>query len=275
MRLIHFKVYSPRLLLIAFIGMAAVNPLWPALAQTSPPQPTPSQPAPNQPQPPQTTPQETQPALTARRFEGKVEKYLLNREGIVDGLLLDSGVQVKFPPQLSKNLVETAEVGDNVLAIGSGGISNSFGQEVQAESITNQGTERTVSTMVNYGNLSVEGTAQRWLVGKQGEIRGVLLSDGAQVQFSPRLGNQLSTMAKPGVRIQAKGVGIRNDYGQVLEASTLTIDGKAIDMPAPAPGIKEKGRDRPERPAPDATNRPAPPNPGATRAMPRPSLPLN
>jgi hypothetical protein len=268
MRLIRFSVYSPRLLLMAFVGLTAVMPLQPTLAQTAPstPQSTPAKPAPSQAAP---LPSD-QPTPTARRFEGEVEKYLLNREGIVDGLVLNNGVQVKFPPQLSKNLMENAAVGDGVIVIGSAGTPNALGQEVQAESITNKSTERTVSTMVNYSNISVEGTAQRWLIGKQGEIRGVLLSNGAQVEFSPRIGKQLGTMAKPGARIQAQGVGISNDYGQVLEASNLTVDGQAIDVPAPAPGLKEK---RPDRPNPGTTNRPAP-SPDAT-AMPRPALPLN
>ncbi len=173
MRLICFNIHPPRLLLTVFLGMTAITPLLPTLAQT--PQPTPSQPA----------QQTTQPTPTARRFEGEVEKYLLNREGIVDGLLLNNGAQVKFPP---------------------------------------------------------------------------------------RVGDQLGTMAKPGALIQAQGIGIRNDYGQVLEASALTIDSQAIDMPNSSKEPKEK---RPSRPAPNASDKPAPTNPGAIRVMPRPSLPLN
>jgi hypothetical protein len=253
MRLIHLNVHSPKLLLVAFVGMTTILPILPTSAQTPLPQ---------------AAPQTDQPTPTARRFEGEVEKYLLNREGIVDGLLLNNGVQAKLPPQLSKNLIETVEVGDSVIVIGSGGILNPLGQEVQAESVTNRDTNRTVSTTVNYSNLSVEGTAQRWLIGKQGEIRGVLLSDGAQVQFPPRFGSQLSPMAKPGARIQAQGVGIRNDYGQVLEASTLTIDGQAIDLPTSPKEPNEKRRDR-------ATDKSTLTDPGATRVVPRPAPPLN
>jgi hypothetical protein len=272
MRFIGFRVQSSKIMLAASLGAVTLMPLLPTWADAPPvpSQSTPNKPVPSPSSPSQSMPQATQPAPTARRFEGEVEKYLLNREGIVDGLVLNNGVQVKFPPQLSKNLMENAAVGDGVIVIGSAGTPNALGQEVQAESITNRNTERTVSTMVNYSNISVEGTAQRWLIGKQGEIRGVLLSNGAQVEFSPRIGNQLGTMAKPGARIQAQGVGISNDYGQVLEASNLTVDGQAIDVPAPTPGPKEK---RPDRPNPGTTNRPAP-SPDAT-AMPRPALPLN
>jgi hypothetical protein len=265
MRFINFGVHSP-ILLAASIGAATLMPLLPTWADAppAPSQSTPGEPAPSS--SPQPTTQETQTAPTARRFEGEVEKYLLNREGIVNGLLLTNGVQVRFPSQLSKNLMETAEVGDSVIVIGSAGVPNALGQEVQAESIANKNNDRTVSTMVNYSNMSVEGAAQRWLIGKRGEIRGVVLSNGAQVEFSPRIGNQLSPMAKPGARIQAQGVGISNDYGQVLEASNLTVDGKAIEAPPPSPGPKERRRG----PGPDATNRPTPPNPDAAR----PALPL-
>jgi hypothetical protein len=201
MRPMRLMIYSSKLLLAVLTGVIALLPLMPTWADV-PPEPsqsTPNEPIPTKPLP--STSQAAQPTPTARRFEGKVEKYLLNREGIVHGLLLNNGVQVKFPSQLSKNLMETAELGDSVIIIGSGGVPNSLGQEVQAESIMNKDTERTVSTMVDYSNLFVEGTAQHWLVDKQGEIRGVLLAEGAQVQFPPSLGNQLSLIAKPGARV--------------------------------------------------------------------------
>jgi hypothetical protein len=266
MRPMRLMLYSSKLLLAVLTGVTALVPFTPTWAD-APPEPsqsTPNKPIPTQPLP--STPQADQSILTARRFEGEVEKYLLNREGIVDGLSLTNGVQAKFPPQLSSNLMEIVEVGDSVIVIGSGGMPNSLGQEVQAESIMNRDTERTVSTMVNYSNISVEGTAQRWLVGKQGEIRGVLLSEGAQVQFPPHLGNQLSLIAKPGARVQAQGIGVRNDYGQVVEASTLTIDGRVVDVSAPAPKPREK---RSDRPAPATLL-----SPDAARATPRPVLPL-
>ncbi|MFH7027370.1 MAG: hypothetical protein ACHBN1_18695 [Heteroscytonema crispum UTEX LB 1556] len=150
---------------------------------------------------------------------------------------------MKFPPHLSTNLTNTVKVGDRVTVAGYGGIPNKSGQEIRAYSITNSQTQRAVTdqpapyppappTTFNYSNLSVEGTVQHWLVEGRGEINSLLLSNGAQVKFPPHVGYQLSNVAT-GAKIQAQGYGIRNNYGQVLEAASLIVDGQAIAISSP------------------------------------------
>ncbi len=82
----------------------------------------------------------------------------------------------------------------------------------------------------NYSNLSVEGTAQNWLVGHRGEINGIIVSNGAIVKFPPHVGNQLVSIANVGDKIKAQGFGTRNRYGQVIEATNLFINGQAISL---------------------------------------------
>ncbi|PSF37883.1 hypothetical protein C7H19_07850 [Aphanothece hegewaldii CCALA 016] len=189
---------------------------------------------------PQQSNQMTQPNKMGDRMEGKVEQYLLNREGMVEGVLLSNGTQVKFPPHMSSSLVNTVKPGDTVMIMGQAGMSSSFGQEVRAYSITNSATKRSVvdqppttpptmsSMSMNSSTMSVEGTAKHWLVGQGGEINGIILSNGAQVKLPPQVGNQLSNLAKVGSRIQAQGMGMKNNYGQVVEAAMLTVDGQTI-----------------------------------------------
>ena len=194
-------------------------------------------------------------AISTTNFSGAVERYLLNREGLADGLLLNNGLQVKFPPHLSAGLVAAVKPGDQVTVTGFPGISSSFGQEVRAYSITNTSSGKTLvdqpsavppirpaRVAVNYSNLSASGTAQHWLVGRRGELRGIVLSDGTQVKFPRHAGYQLSNLARSGARVEVQGVGINSRYGKVLEATSLTINGQSVPMYTARPGAPLRGQ---------------------------------
>ncbi len=82
-----------------------------------------------QPQP-QTTPTGVaQPHPETTSFSGEVERYLLNPQGLVSGLILNNGLQVKFPPNSANSLVATIKPGDSVKVTGTPGIPSNFGQE--------------------------------------------------------------------------------------------------------------------------------------------------
>lgn len=181
-------------------------------------------------------------------FTGEVKQYLLNPEGKVDGLLLSNRLQVKLPPHMGDSLVTLVAPGARVNVSGTAGISTSFGQEVKAYSITNPQTGRTLvkqppayppqpPVLGTYSTLSVEGTAQQWLVGHRGEIKGVILSSGTQVKFPRHVGNQLIGMAKVGDKIQAQGFGTHNSYGQILQATALTVDGQPVPFEPLGPRV--------------------------------------
>ncbi|MEG4574461.1 hypothetical protein QUA56_17460 [Microcoleus sp. N3A4] len=181
-------------------------------------------------------------------FTGQVQQYLLNPEGKVDGVLLSNGLQVKFGPHMGDSLVAMIAPGVGVSVSGTPGVSTRFGQEVKAKSITNSQTNQTLvkqppavppqpPLQSNYSNLSVEGTAQQWLVGHRGEINGVILSSGAQVKFPPHVGMQLLSLAKAGDKVQAEGFGTSNSYGQVLQATGLRVDGQSVSFDPPNPNL--------------------------------------
>lgn len=181
-------------------------------------------------------------------FSGTVERYLLNKEGLVDGLLLNDGLQVKFPPHMSDYLSQAVRPGNRVTVIGTPGVATSLGQEIHAHSITNAQNQATVVRQspryvarpvppadTRYDNFSASGIAQRWLIGRRGEIKGVVLSSGAQVKFPRHVGYQLTNLARQGARIEAQGFGSRNSYGQVLEAVSLSVNGQALPVYGAAP----------------------------------------
>lgn len=195
--------------------------------------------------PPPAAPPAAQP--TATSYSGTVERYLLNPRGEVDGLLLSSGLEIKFPPHMASSLTATVKEDDRVRVTGTPGVASQFGQEIRAYSITNTQTNQTVVDQPptrppqppvgnGYENLTAEGTAQHWLVGARGEINGIILSSGTQVKFPPHVGYELTNLAQRGSRIQAQGFGSRTSYGEVLEATSLTVDGQTIGIQARVPG---------------------------------------
>lgn len=200
----------------------------------------------------------TQPYPSRTSYGGRIESYLLNPQGQVNGFILRNGLQVRFPPNNANNLAAAVKPGDSVTVTGTPGFPSNFGQEVRATSVTNISTQRTVVNQPPtyppappaYGNsspLSVAGTVRHWLVGHRGEIKGAILSSGTQVTFPPSVGSQLFNQARTGARVQAQGFGTSNNYGRILRANSLTVDGRAIAInPAGGPQAygKLKGRKR-------------------------------
>ncbi|NMF63230.1 hypothetical protein [Brasilonema octagenarum] len=178
----------------------------------------------------------------ATTLTGKIQQYLLNPEGRVDGLLLNNGLQVKVPPHLNRNLVAQVSLGTEISVTGKTGVSTSFGQEIKAREITNRQTQQTITnkaiadapppapTPTDYSSLSAEGKAQKWLVGHRGEINGVILSSGVQVKFPPHIGNQLVDTAQVGDKVQVQGFGTRNKYGEVIKATTLKVNERSVGV---------------------------------------------
>jgi hypothetical protein len=173
-------------------------------------------------------------------FTGNVENYLLNREGLVDGLLLDNGIQVKFPPHMSDRLIEIAQPGTEISVQGEPGVPTNYGQEIKAYSIANVATGETVVEQPpmykqprgyrEYNNLSETGNVEHWLVGRRGEIKGMILSSGTQVKFPPHVGERLAFMVSENAEIEVEGFGTENEYGKLIEASILRVDGQPLNL---------------------------------------------
>lgn len=177
-----------------------------------------------------------------------VERYLTNSMGEADGLLLTDGVQVMVPPRFSKELIAVAPPKSEIIIYGP--IEN--GKTIQAEKITNKTTGQSVSDIrpmppvesqqVAEANatthvqdaqdrvhknqrkqkkLSARGTVRNQLYGPQGEVNGVILSDGSIVRFAPKMVDDSSVKIDIGENIQASGYGTKNANGQSIDATTI------------------------------------------------------
>ncbi|TVP65121.1 MAG: hypothetical protein EA343_04005 [Nodularia sp. (in: Bacteria)] len=170
---------------------------------------------------------------------GNVERYLLNKEGLVEGILLSNGKQIKFAAHNGKQLEAEIKPGDTVEVIGKSGTSSSYGQEIDASVITNTKTNKVVAKQPkpkgekkpkssNLNTLKVDDSVQHWLVDGKGEIKGAILTSGTQVHLSKPIRQNLKKLAKTGSEIKADGVGKETPHGYVVQVISLKINGELL-----------------------------------------------
>ncbi|WP_257998848.1 hypothetical protein [Fischerella thermalis] len=173
------------------------------------------------------------------KVSGNVERYLMNKEGLVDGLLLSNGKQIKVPPHMSQQVVNAIKPGDAVDVVGKLGNSSVYGQQIEARTIMNNATKAFVAKQPkqkkakipkpnDFINFRINEPVRHWLVNDKGEIRSAILTSGTQVHFAKPLAKSLNKVAKTGSQIKAEGVGRKTAHGYVLEVITLQIDGNLL-----------------------------------------------
>ncbi len=177
-----------------------------------------------------------------------VDRYLINSQGEVDGLLLTDGMQVMIPSRYSKEVMAVAPPKQEIIIAG----PIEYGKTIQAQRITNVSTNQSVTDIESMPpvesedkahlnatthvqdpqdrvhrkarkqkKLSAQGTVQTQLYGPAGEVNGVILSDGSIVRFAPRMVNDSNVTVNVGENIQASGYGTKNSNGQSIEATTI------------------------------------------------------
>lgn len=244
--------------LASFAGTGAAAQTQPAVTASAPPVSPPSA-RPLAPPAPTMQAQQT--------VDGKLRQWLVNPNGEVDGLLLDDGTQVAFPPHLSAQLTQALKPKD---ALRISGFRGADGAAVlRAASITNTANGRVVTDQPPAAGIAppaprpagtltamdADGRIARVLRGPMGEANGALLDGGTVVRFPPHVGADLAANLKVGGNLYARGYGTRNDYGSALEATRIgTTLASAKDVFGPPPPS-----DRGALPAPGAM----PPPPGA------------
>jgi hypothetical protein len=185
--------------------------------------------------------------------KGVVSRILMNPEGDADGLLLDNGTQVKFPPHMSKDLRATVAEKDAVTING----VEEKGQVVRADTIKNEKSGKSIKDTPpthakgeappppppggpgakgphgpgpgpgprgpreGLAELSVQGKITHQLFGPRGNVDGVILNDGAIVHVGPRALDNTKASLDVGKQIEAKGFGTKNEFGQSIEATEL------------------------------------------------------
>jgi len=179
-------------------------------------------------------------------IKGKVAQYTLTPRGDVDGLVLDNGTEVHFPPHLSTQLVYAVRPGD---AVTIHGLKAQALPMVQAMSITSDASGQTITdTGPPAGGpgrrgpdaggqpLQVQGQVKEQLHGPRGDLNGVLLQDGTIVRLPPPEAQRLAAQLAPGQQIYAQGHGTVSPLGKVVAAQSIGPNqSQAVALQTPPP----------------------------------------
>jgi hypothetical protein len=191
--------------------------------EQSPPPPPPEAKQPVPPAPPDRPTQATS-------VRGTVSQYMMNPDGMVDGILLSDNTIVRMPPHLSRQLVETVKPQDLVIV---DGFTENQGT-IHATTITNPASQQSVvDTPPSPQNpppgprqemrqpISATGTIKVLTHAARGEMDGAVLDNGTIVHFPPPVGAQYSNLFQVGAPLAAAGFGTINTYGRSLEATSI------------------------------------------------------
>ncbi|RUP10757.1 hypothetical protein [Hyphomicrobium sp.] len=176
--------------------------------------------------------------------KGVVKQFVPSPHGSVDGLILQDGTEVNFPPHLGTQVVFAIKPGDTVSIRG---LRARMTPLVDAASIRNDATGATIVDTgpgpgPDLNNTVVAGNIAQLLHGKQGEVNGALLADGTIVRLPPHEVARLGDVLSVGRPLAVSGMLTATPLGKVVEAWSIGASQSSmteLDRP-PAP-IGPKG----------------------------------
>ena len=207
------------------------------------------------------------------QFKGKVAQYDLTPRGDVDGLILDDGTEIHFPPHLDMEIVAAVRPGETVTVHGLKAKALSL---IQAMSVTGDASGKTVVDNGPQGPggrpgprppqsgqpIQGQGPVKMQLHGPRGELNGVLLQDGTIIHMPPPEASRLARQLAVGQTIFVRGDGMESSLGRVIDAREIgaSADQMALIKAPPPPPGGPRGPGEPGGPgARRADNTPPPP----------------
>jgi hypothetical protein len=150
-------------------------------------------------------------------ISGIVRQYLLTPVGDVEGVELQDGTDIRFPPHMGAALTAIVKPGDRVSVIGFVAPPNPYGLAVKALTITNMATNQSVVDQppsapppppwlrgASIREMTVSGTLDHYILNDHGDIDGLILRSGYEVKFPPHIGMPvaLAIAQQPGRRFR-------------------------------------------------------------------------
>ncbi len=150
-------------------------------------------------------------------FKGKVAQYTLTPRGMVDGIILADGTEVKVSPWLSAQLTFSIKPGDQVVIHGLKARNDAM---IVAVTIANPANGAVIGGQPPHPRpgdkptMQVSGKVRAVLHNIRGDVNGALLEDGTTLRLAPPTAAKFSDLFKPGAAIVANGFGTSNALGK-------------------------------------------------------------
>jgi hypothetical protein len=158
---------------------------------------------------------------------GRVDLFLLNAHGEVDGMVLVDGTEVHLPPHMGPDVVGALRPGSLVKlrAVRPRGADMLAAVAFEAEDgirhedlgpPKHHKEARKHAGPPTGRKVEVEGVVRRALHGPKGETRGVLLADGRSGRFPPHAADEVMPLLQVGATVVLRGHSIATAHGTVV-----------------------------------------------------------
>jgi hypothetical protein len=169
---------------------------------------------------------------------GAVERFIVNRHGEVDGLILmyepDRFLFVHLPPHLGPEITSAVAEGDAVRVrgirprgadmIAAVAVIASDGRLILDNGPDGNGEWKPQPRHEKAKKVEFEGVVRMSLFGAKGELRGALLEDGNLVRLDPKEAILVAKLLRPGAALAARGESLESAHGRVVSAAEIGPD---------------------------------------------------
>jgi hypothetical protein len=163
----------------------------------------------------------------------QVERFLLNPHGDADGMLLSTGLEVHFPPHLSRAVLAAVTPGDAVRVYGVRPrsvemisavlIETNSGQRIldNGPGKSKEPKRKESGPPPKHRPMEAHGLVRRALHGPKGEVRGILLNDGTIVRLDPDGVEAIAGWLIEGQPLVVSGDGLVTEHGKIIHARAV------------------------------------------------------
>jgi len=174
---------------------------------------------------------QTSPSGDPIEVKGVIVQYSLTPRGMVDGLILAGGTEIRLPRRISTQVAFAVRPGDIVTIRG---FQASASPIMTVLAVTNQSTGVVVDAGATFApsQMNDEGRIKLQLHDPDGVLNGVLLDDGIVVRMPPFDAKQHASELAIGLWLFVSGDGISTPLGKMIAARKLgasRMDAKPID----------------------------------------------
>lgn len=197
-------------------------------------------------------------ATATENVSGRVKSFLKNDRGDTDGLAMENGATVHFPPHMSDAITKLVQIGDRIEVRGHEQTRRGGETVFEAERIGKgaQSVEiepprphrggprppRGPGPRESEEAMTVTATVREILSNRHGDVDGLLLSDGTEVKVPPHQGDALQELAKVGSEVRVEGRRHETPHGDIhLHADRVvsTSSGRTFERDEPHHGRHE------------------------------------
>ena len=193
---------------------------------------------------------ENQLAAATETLSGRVKSFVKNDHGDTDGLTMENGASIHFPPHMSNSITKLIQIGDRIDVRGREHTRPRGETVFQAERIRKgdqsveieppqprKGPPR--GPRESEELLTVTATIREFHSNRHGDVDGLLLSDGTEVKVPPHQGNELHELAKVDSEVRVEGRRHVTPHGDIhLHADRVvsTANGRTLEREEPHHG---------------------------------------